>query len=77
MDGLRKQEKISMLGAVAMAAISRQFSGECYGTLDGGTARDTISLVVQTFRGEGRQNPTKGSDHELASFYQDSSSLLK
>jgi hypothetical protein len=56
MDGLEKQEKILMLRAFTMAVRSRQFSGECYGTLAEGTVRGTIShmVMVQAFWAKGR-----------------------
>jgi hypothetical protein len=66
MDGLRKQEKIIMLGALAMAIRSRGFLGEGYRTLAEGTVMGTILHVVQAFRAKGRQSPTKSKDHKLS-----------
>jgi hypothetical protein len=66
MDKLAQQEQILMLGAFAMAVRSGQFCEKCHRVLAEGTVQGTISHVVQTFRANGRQNPTKYGDLELS-----------
>ena len=57
--------KINLMGAFAMALHVGQLSGPAYGTLAEKTTRSTISYVAQTFRENGRPNPTKDKDGEL------------
>ena len=55
-----------MLGAFAIAVRSRRLFDSRFNTLAEGAVRGTTSIVVQTFRSSGRQNPTKDVDNELS-----------
>ena len=64
-----QQDKIMCAFAMAMRQV--QFSGPSHDRLVEGTIRNTILNVCSTFRENGRPNPTKDKDMQLASFYHD------
>lgn len=71
LDGLDKASKIKLMGAFAMALREGRYSRRAHDTLVEATIRNTVSYVAQTFREEGRPNPTRDDDGErLAAFYQ-------
>ena len=65
LDGLDKASKIKLMGAFAMALREGRYSRRAHDTLVEATIRNTISYVAQTFREEGRPNPTRDDDGEL------------
>ena len=66
LHGQAQQERILLLGAFAIAVRSRRLFDSRFNTLAEGAVRGTTSIVVQTFRSSGRQNPTKDADNELS-----------
>ena len=65
LDGFTRHQRLKLIGAFAMALRSGRFSRQTHGTLVEGTVRGAISYVAQTFRDEGRPNPTRDEDGEL------------
>ena len=65
LDGFDRANKIKLMGAFAMALREGRYSGPAHDTLVEGTIRNAISYVAQTFREEGRPNPTRDDDGEL------------
>ena len=60
-----RHQRLQLIGAFAMALRSGRFLRQTHGTLVEGTVRGAISYVAQTFRDEGRPNPTRDKDGEL------------
>ena len=66
LDDFSQPQRTLLIGAFAMALREGRFSGPAYDSLATGTITNTISSVAQTFRENGRRNPSLDDDRKLS-----------
>ena len=66
LDEFSQPQRTLLVGAFAVALREGRFSGSAYDSLATGTITNTISSVAQTFRENGRRNPSLDDDRKLS-----------
>jgi hypothetical protein len=70
LDNFEPHHRIKLIGAFAQALRDGRFSGPAYETLAHGTINNTISSLVQTFRDNDREDPTRDRDGKVGRLLQ-------
>jgi hypothetical protein len=63
---MSRQHKIKIMGAFAMALCQGQFSRAADAPLAHSTVGDTLNLVAATFRDNGRDDPKRDAENNVA-----------